>query len=300
MFIDDDVGIFISLNSTGTVDDVRSNIFRGFRERYFLGEIAPPSIAPLSATAARRQAQAMAGDYRTNRSSVNNPTVLGRLLMQTRIVAAADGALEPKTLLDQNPDVWLPVGKFLWRHIKGEDYLRAELMNGKVTGFVTRSSAPFVRFEQVRPWHGATVILPLVMLACSVLIVASTGGPLAQVSKRLLKRPATAIRWRREGALWIASSTAALVMIVWIGTLALFQAELLPANETIDTWMLTLRIGGSFALIVSCAVCWGVVAVLRADTNFIGRLSAATLALATTITVYAGIAFGLFGWDTQF
>ena len=117
MFMDDDVGIFLSFNSTGkegAVYQIREAMFAQFADRYF--------PAPLAGAARRRHdavahAQVVAGRYAASRRAETTFFKLFTLLGQSNIASKEEGVLTVPGLdgLNGQPQEWHEVAPFVWR-----------------------------------------------------------------------------------------------------------------------------------------------------------------------------------------
>ncbi len=299
LFLDHDVGFFLSLNSTGTGEDVRRLIVQGFRARFIPDSLgAPAGLASLSATDKIRQAQALAGNYQSTRRSVDNPTELGRLLTQFKLTARPDGSIASMTGLDHRPDIWHPVGPFLWRIADGSDYLAATVKGGAVTGFRIRSLAPLMAFERVGVWRSAALIVPALKGSLAILFAAALGWPLVGLWRRWRPDGGNApMRWRAEGLSWLSGTLALVIVTAWAALLAAMLAGAVPTDERLDGWIVALRVGGGAGLALAFLGAVGATPAFSLSKRPLSTVAGAAVAAATLVTVYAGAAFGLFGLD---
>src|SRR5690606_5374362 len=116
LFPEDDIGLFVSVNSAGkegAAQALRSALFHEFADRYLPGADPTARVDPETA---REHAAMLAGHYVSSRGSFTNfMSVLG-LLSQMQIVVGEDGKIAMPALdgLSAAARDWVEVEPFVW------------------------------------------------------------------------------------------------------------------------------------------------------------------------------------------
>ncbi len=206
LFLDHGVGVFLSMNSTGTnaaAHYFRTDLVARFADRY----LPVPNVnAPVDAETAAEHARMMSGMYKASRRAQSSFLNLANLLSQVEVSLDEDGGLLVSDLvsLSGQPMKWVEVAPFVWRQIDGSERLAARVENGSVAMFSVDSAAPFNVFLPVRWWESSKLLHPL--LGCAILTIALTivAWPLAAIARKrygiafeLAGADAMVYRWMR-------------------------------------------------------------------------------------------------------
>ncbi len=304
LLLDANVGIFMAFNSAGkagAVNDVRSEIFRAFLDRYFPWQ--PPS-APTPDTA-KADAARVAGWYETSRRNQSALRVL-YLLSQSHVAAQPDGTITVSTLVDAagSPLRWREIGPLLYREVHGEALLDFVTdAHGRVL-YWAAGDIPVLVYQRLPSRMGMGTVGPL--LAAAVAIALATlliwfGG------WRIRRHYGTVLALTRAQAITRLSSRLGVLAAVaavfgWFLLLVAVSAnELLLVRGGLATWMFVLYVLGVLALagmlatIVNSARAW------RAPRR--GRWVRAgecLLALAMIYLAWFIVAFGLVSFNVRF
>jgi CubicO group peptidase (beta-lactamase class C family) len=220
LFIDDHVGLFISVNAPGKEgmgEMLRLRLFNGFADRYF----PHPEIAlPLDKATARAHAALLAGTWVTTRRADSTFLKLVDLLSPTTVSANPDGSVTTKVLLD--PQTFVETSPFLWQEVDGHDKLQARVKDGKVVAWTTDMLAFAWSYESPGGLAAAGLQRPACALAMAIVALAAAMWPIAAIVRRRLRTPrveSPALRRARRFA--DAGAVALLVAVVaWIGFFA--------------------------------------------------------------------------------
>ncbi|HWU91776.1 MAG TPA: serine hydrolase domain-containing protein, partial [Sphingomicrobium sp.] len=111
LFLDKNVGLFVSMNSAGknaAVHPLREQLFEDFTDRYFP---APAQNLPTASTA-KAHGKALSGHYVSSRAGGFNFTRLLALLGETKVSVDKDGNMTASTVTDPSgaPRQWREVG----------------------------------------------------------------------------------------------------------------------------------------------------------------------------------------------
>lgn len=296
------VGFYIAFNSFGTagaVEDVETDVFNAFLDRYF------PYTPPVRRTAAtaQRDGARVAGWYETSRRSEIGVLRFGFLLGgQAHVTANPDGTIEVNTLTDTagNPITWREIGPLLYRELNGQTQLAfSEDAAGRIASF--GSDEDQVEVLQRVDWlHSLGMVRALLVGVVAIFLLA------------LLVRLGTWIYRRRCGIKrdvaprdrWIgAASTVGmivfpLVLVGWIAALSDQEAILLPsfmAKAYVLYALGLIALLGAISLALQSAL-----RVAGGPGGWLVRMGSGMLGLAAICSIWFIIAFGLASFATNF
>jgi CubicO group peptidase (beta-lactamase class C family) len=183
LFIDDNVGLFISVNARGKDgmgEFLRDSLFNAFADRYF-PQAAPQSPLTVDATTAKAHAALIAGQYISTRRSDSSFVALIQLLQPTAVVANPDGTIAAAPLGQK--ETFVEVSPFVWRQFNGHDRIQAIVEDGRVTRWSSDSAAPIFAYVRAGGLLGAGLALPLAMAALAFLALTAVTWPGAAIAR---------------------------------------------------------------------------------------------------------------------
>ncbi|HEY2751196.1 serine hydrolase domain-containing protein [Phenylobacterium sp.] len=187
LYLDDHVGLFISLNSAGSAGaahTIRASVFKGFTDRYFP---AAPAPAPATWKNAKADGQTLAGRYIDSRRSDSGWLRLpGFLLGQAKVTVDPKGVVTVSAFrgLNNVPKHWREVGPFQYQEVGGDSRMAAVVEGGKVIRIMTDDEPPVLSLQPVSPAMSATWNLPLFYLTMGILTLAAVTWPAAAIIRR--------------------------------------------------------------------------------------------------------------------
>src|SRR5262245_51256583 len=144
LFIDDGVGLFLSMNSPGKAGyagPLREALFEQFTDRYFPGEAPAVNI---DAKTAAEHSKLIAGRYDDSRRADTTFLSLLNLVGQTKVSVNEDHTLTVPLLPSPSgaPLKWREIEPFIWREDDGKALMSAKVENGRVTRFSLEPVSP--------------------------------------------------------------------------------------------------------------------------------------------------------------
>ena len=304
LFVDDGVGLYISVNSPGkegVAGAIRGALFTQFSDRYFPG---PSQDGKVDARTAREHAQLMAGRYLFSRRA--HTTFLAPLYMlgQSKVIANDDGTLtipDLKNLAGQ-PKKWREIAPFVWRNVDGGDRLAAQVADGRVVRF-GYDPYPFMLFEPVPWWLSAGWLLPLVLAALAALALTVLAWPVSALIRRrygvaygLSGRDARAHRLVR-----IVSLAVLAIMVAMVITVGMIVINLDSAGTGMDVWIHIVRVLALLVFVGGTAIAlWNAGVVLRSQRKWPAKLWAVVLAVSCLTVLYVGVVFHIVGYSANY
>jgi CubicO group peptidase (beta-lactamase class C family) len=298
LFLDKNVGLYVSMNSAGknaAVHPLREQLFEDFADRYFP---APAQNLP-TASSAKDHGAALSGHYVSSRAGNFSWTRLLALLGETKVGVDKDGILTASSITDASgaPRQWREVAPWVWQEVNGTDKLQAVLDgNGHVRMFSITPYAPIIEFVPAPASMNAGWILPVGGLALFILLVAALGWPVVALVRRSYKydaklsgRPRQLYRATRATA-WLYI----LVVIGWLLVITAVNKDLTALNGGLDVPMRLLQLLLIVAILGTVAAIWNAYVVASAP----GRHRVATawailVAVAATLMAWMCINAGL-------
>lgn len=299
LWIDDNVGVFISVNAKGkegTGEFLRDRLFSAFADRYFP---AAPDTARVDETTAKAHAAMIAGAYGTTRGSHSTFVSAVSLIQPATVTNNGDGSITAAPL--GVPEIFVETSPFIWRQLHGHDRIEGVVKDGKVTRWSSDSAAPI--FVYVRPTGlaGTGLERPLTLAALALLALTGVSWPLVAM-----------IRWRYQKAFAYTGRramsyrlvrAAALLGVVAVGLW--FEVLEMVSDTTganVDLWLHLAQFtcfvaffGGSLAAL------WNLALTFRAGgASWFSKLYAVLLTAAFAMMLWIVLHYHLIGVSNQY
>lgn len=305
LFLDDGIGIFVSMNSSGrdgATGHIRGALVRGFADRYLPGP-ATRAAAGVAPEQAKLHAQQMVGHYDSSRRPQSNLLSLANLLGQVKVIANEDGTISVPMATDASgaPKKWREIAPYLWQDVAGSDRLAADVVDGKVVRFTMEPYAPIMVFERLSLWRSLT--LPLLAASLAVLLLTVLAWPISALVRRHYG-VAYGLSAADARAQRVARLTALAVLVSIGGALGFVVAMLSDLEMTgsgSDAMINALRLFALVALPVGAALSlWSAWQALRGRRRWLAKLWAVLLALACLFLLWVGLANHLIGYGAYY
>ena len=307
LFLDDHVGLFVSLNSVGldgAAGPIRQALRQSFADRYFPG---PAPQGQLDAAAARAAGAKLAGTYVTSRREETSVfSLLYYLLADTPVTVGDDGHLTAGGEKDVSGQLqrFDAIAPLVWRAQGGKTRLGAKLANGSVSVW-SDDNTPFEVSTPVPLSKDAVWLTPALIASVAALVLTALFWPVTALYRRrygaqLSLRGAQAASYRLTR---VAALLDAVLMIAWpITIVVMFQTFAL--NGTFDPWLTVLHwatiVVFPLALLVflwNAFVVWTTRPGVR---GLFARLWSVVLVLSGLVLVWTGAVFHLIGTSLSY
>ena len=249
LFIDDQVGIFVSVNSTGGdggADILRTALFTQFADRYFPAmQIDGKVDGKVAPEVARRHARALSGHYVASDRSASNFLAINGFRYPTVVDVDSDGNLviPAFTGLDGAPKQWREIAPFIWREVNGKDRLAAQVVDRQPVRFGIDEYAPLVVWDRLPWWRSTLWLKPFSQGALAILFLTIAAWPAGVAMRRFVGVPA--LLPARDRSVYLTLRLAALVGLIvpslwlWtIGPIMTFTAD----ADTIDMQIIAISL----------------------------------------------------------
>ena len=298
LFLDKNVGLFISMNSIGkgaAGHALREQLFEDFTDRYFP---APDQSLPTLGTA-KAHGQAISGHYVSSRAGSFNWLRVAEILGQTSVSVDKDGIIEASSITDPSgaPRKWREVAPWTWQEVNGTDKLEAVVDGGgRVKMFSITPYAAIIEFLPAPVSLNAGWILPAAGLAMLIMLIAAIGWPTAALVRRRFKH-ASDLGGRPLQLHRAARATGWLFIILTIGWLIIFtliNKDLTALDDGLDIWMRLLQLILIAAIVGTLAAIWNAWTVFRSPGRHrIRTIWAFLIALAAAFLAWFCLDMGL-------
>jgi CubicO group peptidase (beta-lactamase class C family) len=304
LFINDGVGLLVSVNSVGkegAAQTIRTRLFREFADRYFPGATPDGSVDDKTA---KEHAAMIAGRYAVSRRVDTTFVSLLYLMLQAKVINNGDGTIAVSTETSPSgvPLRWREIAPFVWREKNGKDLLSARAANGRVERFAYGEQSPFEMYDRAPMLKSAGFWLPVMITSLAVLLLTTLAWPVRALTRRhyripntLAVRDASARRWAQIGA---ASSLVIFLGWVVLVTSMLSVLDLIPK---MTGWVALLRVLSPIVFIGAAAAgLWNAWVVLQSNRSRWVKLWAILLAASLLAVLWAAIAFHLISFHSGF
>ena len=292
LFLDDHVGMFISVNALGKDglgEGIRDDVFHEFADRYYP---KPDPVQAIDAATAKAHAQLIAGRYQTTRRGETTFVSLINMIQPTTITANPDGSITTKLLLA--PETFVETRPFLWHQVGGHDLLQAKVVDGKVALWSTDVLAFAFAYEPLHGLAGAGLEVPLLCLAMIVLLASVLAWPAGAAARKWYRvgplNPAVrrSVRWTA-----MASLAALVAAAAWT---ALFAVVAQLTTPHLDAWVHAVQAVAAVGFIGGWLVAaWNLAMRLRTPGRRGSIAWAAVQLAAFTMVLWVAFAYHLLG-----
>lgn len=308
LFVDQNVGVFISFNSNSTQPlaplTLRLDFTKAFADRYFPGAPMGPDPEPLETALAH--GAAVVGDYDSARRIESNPFRALSFLGTTKVTMAENGDLMGPGLpsVSGSPQRWREVEPWVWQVVGGHERMGARLdENGQVIAFGAEPLA-FAVPNMRSPWYRTSSLwMPLLLTAIGVVLLTLLSWPMRAIVRRVYKT-----KFPYEGARAVAhrfSIFASIVALVYLGAWSGFLIWLL---ESLPDTPESIANGGFTALYAAGVlppVAIGMIGfanfkLWRAPSHWFAKLWGVVLALAMIVILWVAVAIGFYSFNYSY
>ena len=297
LFLDDHVGMFISVNALGKEglgEGIRDDVFHEFADRYF--PKADP-VVPLDEATAKAHAQVIAGRYQTTRRGETTFLSLINMIQPTVIAANPDGTITTKLLLQ--PQTFVETKPWLWHQVGGHDQLEAKVVDGKVVTWSTDYLAFAFAYEPLHGLAGAGLEVPLLVVSLLLLLTSVLVWPVGAAARKWYGAaplsPAV-----RAGTRWTAIAALATLAaaVAWTVLFAVVAAITTPH---LDTWVHVVQLLSFIGFVGGWLVgAWNLVQHVRTPGRRGSTVWAVLQFAAFTMTLWIAFSYHLLNFSSGY
>ena len=299
LWLDDNVGVFISVNAKGKEgmgEFLRDRLFAGFADRYFP---APPVTAHVDDATAKAHAAMIAGAYGTTRGSHSTFLAAISLIQPTMVKNNGDGTITAAPL--GIPEVFFETSPFIWQQLHGHDRIEGTVQDGKVTRWSSDSAAPI--FVYIRPtgFAGTGLETPLMLASLALLALTAVLWPLVAFIRWRYQKP-FAYTGQRAMSYRLVRAAALLGMIaigLWFEVLEMVSDT---TGANVNFWLHLSQLACFVAFFGGLlAALWNLPLTFRAGGgSWFSKLFAVLLTGAFAMMLWIGLHYHLIGLSSQY
>ena len=305
IFPDDNIGLFVSVNSAGgegAPRALRERLFDEFGNRYFA---AQPVTSKVDAETAKKHAQDMAGSYFNSRGIRSKFLHILDLISPIAIGPDDKGKLSAPMVTNtgNKPRRWEEVSPYVWKDLDSGEKLAAKVENGKVTRWSFDTVSPFMVFDRA-PWHKDPAWLaPAWYVSLGLLFLAALAWPAGWIVRKRYKlakiHEGTRLRNQRifHGSQWLAVATIA----GWLTFVSVGFSSLELLGGPLDALLLTVQVLTPIAFIGLLVMAgWNLRQALVEKRGWFSKIWAVLLLVSAAILLWVAFAFNLIGFGTNY
>jgi CubicO group peptidase (beta-lactamase class C family) len=306
LFLDEGVGLFVSVNSLGkegAAHPLRSTLLREFADRYF--PVSDVKSTPLDEKTAREHAQSIAGHYWNSRRPETNFLSLLNLAGEVKVVANDDGTISVSMLKSPTgePIRWREVEPFVWQDVHSTDLVVAEAKDGRIERFSVGDYASIMMFERPPLSKSGTWLLPAAIAALGILLVTALAWPISALVRRYYGVPSTlsVSDAKAQRRLRIVAVATVLVWAGWMGLVYVMMSNISMLSPKMDGYLRALQVGGAIVFVGGTLVgLWSARTTLRGGRGWLARTWTVLLGTALLVSLWVAIAFNLLRFSVHY
>ena len=305
LFIDDGVGLFVSVNSDGKGGSprwLREALLARFADRYFPRELEGEPIDP---DQAREHAQMMVGTYASSRGFETNFMSLLDLAGQEKVGLDEDGGLVVASAANAagQPRKWIEVEPFVWRDRDSDLRLAAKVEDGEVTEWSFDTVSAIMTFRRV-PWYKDTAwLLPAVLGAVTIVLLSALAWPVGAIARRRFKAAGRyqgrRLRMQRifHGWQWLVL----LILAGWTAWFSIGMSTLSMLSGPLDPLLYALQILSPIVLFGLLLLAgWNLWTARTERRGWFALIWAVLLLLAAIALLWMAFVFNMFSFGTNY
>lgn len=301
---DDDVGLFISVNSIGKDNGgrkIRDDLIAGLIDRYFPG---PTITGKVSADVARRDGQLLAGSYSSAlRWQIGYASLLD-LGTQTVVTADGMGRITASSILGPNgqPRQFEEIAPFVWREIGGKSLIAAKVTDGKVAMWADDENAPIGAFLPTPAARDSAWLVPMLVLSLTALLLMALLWPITALVRRRYAAPLAVPAAAARSRWWVhvGASTALVLMLAWLATLG-WIVTTFTFTAALDPWIRVLQLLSCVvfpaAALIALRNVWTVCITRKGWRSAPAWAWSVIVAVSCLTLLYVALAFDLIGFS---
>lgn len=304
LFIDDGVGLYVSVNSSGkdgAAGGIRSSLFHQFADRYLPG---PAPDGKVDAKTAAEHARMIAGRYNNSRRMETTFMSLLNLVSEAKVVDNGDGTISFSMVVSPSgvPLKWREIEPFVWRQEGAKELLSAKVENGEVVRFSFDDVSPFMMFERPSAAKAAGWLLPSLVVGLLALFLTSVAWPVSALTRRHYRAQyaLTGQDARVHRLVRIASSAVVIALLAWAIMIGSMISNMNLLGK-MDGLIRLLQILAPFVFIGGAGIgLWHAWVVVRSQRSWYAKLWAVVLALSFIAIAWIALAFNLISFGVNF
>ena len=305
LFIDDNVGLYVSVNSAGgegAPRALRERLFDEFGNRYFP---AAPVKTKVDDATAKKHVEEIAGTYFNSRGMRSNFLHILDLISPISIGPDENGKLSAPMVTNtgNKPRRWVEIEPYVWKDVDSGERLAAKVENGKVTRWSFDTVSPFMIFDRV-PWYkNPSWLAPAFFVSLGLLLLGALSWPAGAITRKRYKLAQSLQGPRlRNQRLWLGSQWLVLATIAgWLTFVSVGFSNLELLGGPLDPLLIALQILTPIAFIGLLLLSgWNLRQALVEKRGWFSKTWAVVMLLASIILLWVVLAFHVISFGTNY
>lgn len=303
IFPEDNVGVYISMNSNGkdgVARVLRGRLFEEFADRYLPD---PSKKPPVELATAKEHAKLLVGTWTNSRRIESSFAKVIGLIGDTSITLDAEGrpVIPALTSAGGAPRKLIEVEPFVWQDAYGHERLAAQVVDGKVVRWSFGEVSPFMIWYRTPGALDAAWLMPALLFGIGVVLLTALSWPVGWVARRRYGAPflleGEARRTYRvvRGFAWLV--LAALVGWVMIVT----GLEDFESHGSTDGLILLVQVVGTLAFVGMFGLSiWNAWLAWTRKSGWFAKLWSVLLVLGSFFILWTALVYRLISLGTEF
>jgi CubicO group peptidase (beta-lactamase class C family) len=303
IFPEDNVGLYVSVNSSGkdgVTRVLRGSLFEEFADRYLPD---PKKAAPVELPTAKEHAKLLVGSWTNSRRIDSNFAKIAGLLGDTKVTLDADGrpVIPGVTAPGGAPRKLIEVEPFVWQDAYGHERLAAQVVDGKVVRWSFGEVSPFMVWYRTPGALDSAWLMPALLFGICVVFLTALAWPLGWFNRRRygaqLALQGESLRTYRAVRAFAWLTLAALVG--WL--IVITGLENFESHGSTDGLILFVQIFGTLAFFGLFGLSiWNAWLTWKEKRGWFARVWSVVLVLGVFFILWVALAFRLISFGVEF
>ncbi|MDP5278909.1 serine hydrolase domain-containing protein [Sphingomonas sp. DG1-23] len=303
IFPEDNVGLYVSMNSNGkdgVARVLRGRLFEEFADRYLPDANKKP---PVELPTAKEHAKLLVGTWTNSRRIDSSFAKVIGLIGDTKVSLDKDGrpVIPALTSPGGAPRKLIEVEPFVWQDAYGHERLAAQVVDGKVVRWSFGEVSPFMVWYRTPGALDSAWLMPALLFGVGVVLLTALSWPVGWFTRRRygaqLALQGESLRTFRavRGFAWLTLAALVGWMIVITGL------EDFESHGSTDGLILLVQILGTLAFfgLFGLSV-WNAWLTWKEKRSWFARVWSVLLVLAAFFILWMALAYRLVGFGTEF
>jgi CubicO group peptidase (beta-lactamase class C family) len=305
LFIDDNVGLFVSVNSSGSEGApraLRERLFDEFGNRYFPGQPVTSRVDP---NTSKKHVEELAGNYFNSRGYRTKFLHILDLIGPISVGPDEDGKLSAPMVTNtaNKPRRWVEIEPYVWKDLDSGERLAAKVENGKINRWSFDTVSPFMVFDRV-PWYKDPAWLaPAFFAALALLFLGAISWPAGAIARKLYKSANVHEGKRlRNQRIWLGWQWLSVATLAgWVGFVSVGFSKLELLGGPLDPLLYALQILTPIALFGLLILAgWNLLSSVKEKRGWFSKLWAVAMLFSSVILLWVALGYHLIGFGTNY
>lgn len=305
IFVDDNIGLFVSVNSSGSEGApraLRERLFDEFGNRYFAAQPVTSKVDPKTA---KKHVEELAGSYFNSRGYRTKFLHILDLISPIAIGPDEDGKLSAPMVTNtgNKPRRWEEISPYVWKDLDSGEKLAAKVEDGKINRWSFDTVSPFMMFDRV-PWYKDPAWLaPAFFAALGLLFLGALSWPAGAIARKRYKSANVHEGKRlRNQRIWLGWQWLSVATVAgWVGFVGVGFSKLELLGGPLDPLLYALQVLtpiAFFGLVLLAG--WNLLGSFKEKRGWFSKLWAVAMLFSAVILLWVALGYHLIGFGTNY